>query len=197
MIKVHPIPPITFWYKLYYFILSIKILAVQGGFKLVIRGEKLKKERENGPKILLRGVKKGKFFPNKMPSVVRGLELIFENALFSIEIIGNGFLIFIQDLSDLRIILKSSREISKYIHNKENFDTDFTLWKFQIERNTSSMSDSQILDLIEKEFKANGNPIFPIRKIKKALEISFPNDNLGFEKFAEFIKDFKANLDDK
>ena len=162
-----------------------------------MKGEKLKKEKDSGPKILLRAVKKGQFYPNKMQSFVRGLKLFFDDILFSIEIIGNGFLFFIQDLSDLRKIVEKCGKISKSIHSKGNFDSDLSLWKFQIEKNTASLSDSQILDLIEKEFNANGHPSFQIYKNKKTLEISFPDDNLGFEKFAAFIKDIKKNLDEK
>ena len=83
-----------------------------------MKGEKLKKERDSGPKLLLRAVKEGQFFPNKMQSFIHGLKLIFDDALFSVELIGNGFLFFIQDLGDLRKIIKTCGEISKYIHNK-------------------------------------------------------------------------------
>jgi hypothetical protein len=162
-----------------------------------MKGEKLKKEKDSGPKVLLRAVKKGRFFPNKMHSFVRELKLIFDNALFSIEIIGNGFLFFIQDLSDLRKMVKTCGIISKSIYKEGNFDSDLSTWKFQIEKNATSLSDSQVLDLIEKEFTTNGNPSIHIYKIKKALEISFSSDNLGFEKFSAFIKDFKKNLDEK
>jgi len=162
-----------------------------------MKGEKLKKEKDSGPKLLLRTVKTGQFFPNKMQSFFHGLKLIFDDALFSVELIGNGFLFFIQDLGDLRKILKKCGEISKSIHNKGNFDSLLSIWKLQIEKNATSLSDSQIFALIENEFKSNGNPSFRINKIKKALKISFPGDILGFEKFTAFKKDFKKKSDGK
>ncbi len=157
-----------------------------------MKGEKLKKV-DSGPKILIRLIKKGKFFPNKMQSFTRALTSILDNAIFSVEVIGNGFLFFIQDLSDLRKIVMNYSQISKSIYNKGNIELDFSKWIFQIERNATPLSDSQILELIEKEFMANGNPLFPIKKTKKGIEISFPSD--GYEKFVESIEDFKKNLD--